>query len=284
MLEGHISQGQADEYAIGALEPEVDRFIVLHLAECEACSDIVGDSRRVALALALSVPHRKAPPRLRERVMRAAGIRRPGLFRRGYAVGRAVAGIAAVFVAIAAFTGMVSVRGQIRDLRDINAGLQSQVDDVAGQKVEIAAITRGLNDEKRASAELREAAAEDRDLLLALLSPTSDVAEVVSVDESNRSIGRLVWDDEQKRIWFIAVNLPPRPEGETYQVWVNSGGRYYSLGTFDSDDKGFARWEAAVPQGLQSYESAVVTIERAGGASERSGTSVFVTDLSKFRR
>ena len=52
------------------------------------------------------------------------------------------AGIAAVIVAIAAFTGMVSVRGQIRSLRHENLVLQDEINDALSQKVELAAVTR----------------------------------------------------------------------------------------------------------------------------------------------
>lgn len=44
----HITQEQADEFAIGSLEPALERAIALHLAECAACRDIVRDSERLA--------------------------------------------------------------------------------------------------------------------------------------------------------------------------------------------------------------------------------------------
>ena len=65
---------------------------------------------------------------------------------------------------------------------------------------------------------------------------------------------------------------------------MNSDGKYVNLGTFNPDVSGFARYETFVPQGLASYESAVVTIEHANGAQERAGPSVFVSDLSRLRR
>ncbi|MCC6381010.1 MAG: anti-sigma factor [Dehalococcoidia bacterium] len=194
------------------------------------------------------------------------------------------AGAAAVFVAIAAFTGMISVRGQINDLRKENVALQDQIRDALSQKIEIAALTQRLSEEERPSSELRSATRSDRDLLLAIMSPDSDTAEVFGVNDYASALGRLVWDEQQRRLWFIASRLPALPEGQTYQIWVSSGGRYASLGTFNSDASGFARYETLVPQGLKSYESAVVTIERAGGAPERSGQSAFVTDLSRLRR
>lgn len=280
---GHVSVEQADDYAIGALEPEFAALIDAHIADCRDCADLVAVSRRVAGALVLGVPRRSPPPRLKRRVLRSAGIIRPGPLRIAVRVAAAGAGAAAVFVAIAAFTGMVSVKGQLSDLRAQNGELESRINDALALKVDIAAVTRRLSEEERTSWELRQSARGDRDLLLAMLSPESDVAEVFAVDQTSSSIGRLVWDPEQKRVWFIAKDLPARPSGETYQIWVNAGGKYYSLGTFNSDTNGFARYETIVPQGLKSYETALVTVERSG-SSERNGPSVFVTDLSRLRR
>jgi hypothetical protein len=244
---------------------------------------VVQEAQRVAAAFALGTPHRPAPARLRKRTFRAAGVARPSPLEQVLKFGKAVAGVAAVLVAAGAFTGMVLVRDQVDDLRSQNGDLQTQIDSVQQQKVEIAALTVRLNEEERTSSELRGAAKGDRDLLLALLSTESDIADVVSVDEDAQAIGRLVWDEAQKRVWFVATHLPERPTGQTYQIWVNSSGRWVSLGTFNSDSTGYARYETLVPEGLKSYDSAVVTIERAGGSPERSGDSVFVADLSGLR-
>ncbi|MEO6398238.1 MAG: anti-sigma factor [Tepidiformaceae bacterium] len=280
----HITQEQADEYAIGSLDGDLVQMVALHLAGCQACRETVHDAERVAATFALASPAQRAPKRLRQRVMQSAGLERAGPLRRAVILAQAAAGLAAVFVAVAAFTGMLSVRGQVGDLRDKNDHLQTQIDDALSQKVEIAALTRGLDEAERGSEQLKRAAQEDRDLLLALMSPKSDVADVFTKDEAATSIGRLVWDEDQKRVWFVASDLAQRPKGETYQLWANSGGKFYSLGVFTPDASGFARYQTAVPQGLRSYESAVVTIERAGGSTERSGPSVFVADLSGLRR
>lgn len=279
----HITQEQADEYAIGALEPEIAALVALHAEDCRPCQDVVADSQRLAASLSLSAPRRVTPPHLKKRVMHTAGVRR---FKPLWTIMRftpAAAAAAAIIVAIASLTGMVSMRGQVRDLRNESARLDSQLHEALTQKIEIAALTQRLDDSERSATELELQAKGDRDLLVALLSPDSEVAELVSFGNSGTSIGRLVWDPQQKRVWFVASRLPPRAQGETYQIWVNSAGRYVSLGTFNPDNAGFARYSAFLPEGLTSYESAVVTIERAGGAPERSGPSVFVTDLSALQ-
>lgn len=280
----HITQEQADEFAVGAADADVQRLLMLHLAECDACAALVAESRRVATAFSLGVPVRAAPSRLRKKTFTAAGIARPGPVTLLARYTRAVAGVAAVFVAAGAFTGMILIRDQVDELRDQNAALQSQIDEALSQEVEIAALTHRLAEEERASTELRAAARNDHDLLVAILSPESDIAEVVPVDEKSPGVGRLVWDRVQERVWLVATKLEPLPAGQTYQLWVSSQGEWVSLGTFNADSAGFARYQTFVPQGMESYESALVTIERAGGATERTGPGVFVSDLSRFRR
>lgn len=279
----HISQEQADEFAIGSLEPPLERAIALHLAECPACRDIVRDSERLAATFALSTPVRRPPARLKNRVLSAAGIRRPGPLARAFTIGRAAAGLAAVFVAVSAFTGMVWMRGEVSDLRDDNVRLQDKIDQALSQEVEIAALTRKLDDQEKAAARLEEAATGDQDLIVALLSNNTKIANVISSDETASSIGRLIWDGDQKRVWFVASELPRRPTGETYQLWVQTGGKLYPVGTFQSDENGFARYQARLPEGIDSYESALVTIERGGGSPVREGPTIFfVADLSRL--
>ena len=214
----------------------------------------------------------------------AAGIRRPGPLRRVAGYARTAAGIAAVFVAVAAFTGMVWMRGEMSGLRDDDERLQRKIDEALSQEVEIAALTRKLDDQEKEAARLADAATGDQDLIVALLSNNTRIADVVPAAEDSTSIGRLVWDGDQKRVWFVASDLPQRPAGETYQLWVNSGGKYYSLGTFAADPDGFARHQTIVPEGITSYDTAVVTIERAGGSPIRQGPTVFlVYDLSRLK-
>lgn len=280
----HISQEQADEFAIGSLEPALERAVALHLAECAACRDIVRDSERLAATFALSSPQRRPPSHLKRRVLTAAGIRRPGPLARALGYGKAIAGVAAVFVAIAAFTGMVWMRGEMNGLRQSDEKLQLKIEAALSQEVEIAALTRKLDDQEKAAARLADASTGDQDLIVALLSNNTKIADVVSADEGANSIGRLIWDDDQKRVWFVASDLPQRPPGETYQIWVNSGGKYYSLGTFEADLDGFARHQTVVPEGISSYDTALVTIERAGGSPTRQGPTVFfVHDLSRLK-
>lgn len=284
-MTGHcLTQEQADEFALGVLEPDVEAEIAAHLRDCDTCLGMVESSRRLASALALTVPIVRTPARVRRRVLFTTGIFSPGRAGAAMRFAPAAAGLAAIIVAIAAFTGMLSVRGQVADLRNENSALKAQMENVRTQEVELLALTQRLSETERRADALQVAANGDRELLLAMMSPNNDVAAVISREPNSAAIGTLVWDEEQKKVWFVASRLRALSPNETYQLWVNSEGNFYSLGTFNADPSGFARYQAIVPQGLRTYEYAVVTIERAGGSERRSGDSVFVADLLGLRR
>lgn len=280
-MSGHLSQEQADEYAVGSLDPELERIVALHIAECSPCREAVEDAQRVAGLLAFSAPLHPAPGRLRARVVTRAGIRRP-LWIRVLSIGQAAAGIAAVFVAIAAFTGMVSMKSQVSELRQKNADLSTRIQDVSSQEVEIFALSRRLTDAEQKATQIEASAEKDRELLAAMLNPESDVAEVVALEGAGGSVGRLVWEADQERLWFYARKLPVLASNQTYQVWVEAGGQYTSLGTFLPDANGTARYERLVPGGIANYASVIVTVETLGGSPAREGTGIFyVADLPR---
>ena len=78
MTAEHISHEQADEFAIGAMAPDVRTYVAFHIDTCADCAELVRESEEAAAALLLAVPRRQPPPRLRESVLRSAGIRKAG--------------------------------------------------------------------------------------------------------------------------------------------------------------------------------------------------------------
>jgi len=282
-MAAHLTQELADEFSIGAMDEQASEAVAAHIAVCEACARLVADSDRVAAALLLGIPRTPPPANLRRRVFRRAGILKPKPLIWGARLATAGAGIAAVLIAVASFTGMVSLRSQVRDLQDENVRLNAELQKALSQRIETAALTLKLDQQARESAELQSAARLDRDLLIALLSPDSKAADVFPVDSDLYAIGRLIWDPEQRRVWFVASRLPQLSDGARYELWVQSEGTYISLGSFNSDETGLARFQALVPQGVDGYDLALVTQEP-GPSSELSGKTLFVADLSKLRR
>ncbi|MCA9823613.1 MAG: anti-sigma factor [Dehalococcoidia bacterium] len=273
----HIDPEQADEYAIGSLEPELEHAIRLHVANCRDCAEVVADAEMVVARLALSAPLRRAPLKMRDEVMVGAGLRKPRIVARLPAIAQAAAGIAAVFIAVAALAGMFAMRSQVRDLQGENLALRDRVDDIDSAEVQIFAIGQRLEEAEEIVAEQRSEMALDSELLGAMLSTNSQVANVVTM-QGKSSIGSLVWEADQSRIWFYAQRLRPLPQGQTYELWLHGNGNYVSLGTFNADDSGKATYRRFVAEGLDRYDGAVVTIETVG-AEQREGDSIFYAYL-----
>src|SRR5687767_6649493 len=59
----------ASAYALGSLDPGDRASFEAHLAECDECAAEVRSLRRVAAALARTVPQRVPPPELRRRIL-----------------------------------------------------------------------------------------------------------------------------------------------------------------------------------------------------------------------
>ncbi len=279
---GHISQEMADEFAIGSLEQEMERLVALHAAECVRCREVVFEAERVAASLGMGVPLAPAPPRLKKKVLVGTGLRRPGVLHYAAKLTPMAAGLAAIIVAAASFTGMVSLRGQVSDLKQENLVLRDDIRDVASQEVQIYAATQRLAEMDAKFNKLEISSAADRQLIAAMMSPESKFADVTPQVDAGNPIGRLIWEEDQERLWFVADKLPQLPTGQTYQIWVDINGDWQSLGTFNSDTAGTATYVRNVPGGLGRYASAVVTIETIGGSPGREGQAVFlVTNLPR---
>ncbi|MGK2964166.1 MAG: anti-sigma factor domain-containing protein [Tepidiformaceae bacterium] len=283
MTADHLSQEQADEYAIGALEEAADRAVSLHLLECDPCRDLVTSAQLVAASLALGSSIGAPPRSMRRRVFESTGISRPSLLSRATRFGAAAAVVAAIVVASAALTGMISLRAQVDDLKDANGLLDSRVREAISTKVEVAALTAKLDEAEQASAELLNDNRLDKEILLALMSDQTQVVGVISTSDSSSTLGRLIWDGETNTLWFVATGLERLGNGQVYQIWLNAGGSYVSVGTFNADDTGFARYTAPIAEGLNDYDGAVVTVEQASSTPIREGPPVFVMDLTKLR-
>lgn len=286
-IETHISQEEADEFALGACDGDTAREIALHIIECPACEERVNAAEDLTSHLALTAPRQRPDPRLRERLLVDAGIVRPALLSRLIRITGVTATVAALAVAALAFGGYLALRGDVDRLSQANARMADDLRALQSQEIEIAVLSEELETTSDTVEALQTQANQDKQLQLALLSPSSREAHVYAVETDAESIGRFVWDPDQGRIWFFATKLPPLAAGETYELFARvTDGSYVSLGTFNADPEGFARFEAEVPDGLDVYDSAVVTIERqwTPGERERSGATVFVLDLSTFEQ
>jgi hypothetical protein len=251
---GHISEEDADEYILGLLDAETAARIGQHSAACAICQARLDDAGGIAGQIALAAPIHRAPPQLKLRVLREAGIVRQPAWRRVLQHPGAVAAAVAVIIALGSLAGVLLLQSQVDDLKHDNSQLRAQ-----------------LNNSGNSS---------NQALLTALLSPGSVMAPIVSTKSGSPPAGRLVWNDEQQKCWLVFDKLPALPPGETYQLWADSEGTFWSLGAFTTHKTGVIQYTADVSHDIADYTSAVVTVEKAGGSDTMTGAPIYRADLT----
>jgi anti-sigma-K factor RskA len=229
-----------DAYVLGALpeeeREEFERYLLAHpdlQKEMEELSTVAG-------LLALSVPEQEPPPELRRKIMAtveaeavppAEGApsrarRRSWLAGLWEAVGiRDLALAAAAVLVVGLFSWGVLLQGEVRDLQGRVQSLQSQPKDQPQGPQMIALGGEGTEQGAR--------------------------AELVTL-EGDRAV-------------LVAENMPPAPEGKTYQIWVIKDDTPKPSGLFDPRGDSVA---AVVENPVEGADAVAVTIEPEGGSKE----------------
>lgn len=236
----------AAPYALGALDAEERARFEAHLATCAECRGEVQSLREVAALLAESAPAATTPATLRERVLKEARHVRPIGARRA-ARGPWLAAAACVVLAL----GMgYAYRRERAELKQTMASLAASRDTIARQDSLIATIF-------------------SPDVVTAALAATGQAPSA-----------RVYWNPPRHRVVMAVFNLPPAPQGRTYQLWaIPHGKNPVSLGVFNTATDGRLTAAMDVPIGL-TFEVTAVTEEPAGGSPQPTQTPFLVGKVS----
>jgi anti-sigma-K factor RskA len=223
-----------DSYVLGAMPEEerleFEQYLVAHpdlQAEVEELSTVAG-------LLAFSVREQEPPPELRRRIMEVVeaeashpdASRPPWLAGLWEAVGvRDLALAAAVALVVGLFSWGMLLQGEVRDLQGRVQSLQSQPQD---QSQGPQMISLGGAGTKQGA-----------------------TAELVTL-EGDRAV-------------LVAENMPPVPEGKTYQIWVIKGDTPKPSGLFEPKGNSIA---AVVENHVEGADAVAVTVEPEGGSKE----------------
>jgi hypothetical protein len=201
-----------DAYALGALDPDDAYRLEGHVASCADCSEELSKSRRTASLLVLSVPLRRAPDRLRRRVMISAQKNDAGNDRRRLldrfrpswrpaAVGLGVGGLAAIlFVSL----------------------LQFQLSDLRGDKNQLAQQLTA------ASTEIDQ----QRQIVAVLSASDSEKLPMQAAALRTEAESVYNWSRDSAAGFIVCNDFPYPPLGQVYQVWFTTSGSAESVATF----------------------------------------------------
>jgi len=248
-------QETAAAYALDVLEaPERAEFESLLARSNEAQQD-VAELREVVSLLAYAAPPMAPPASLRARVLRDAEQVRPVDSARR-APNASIARKSAVYLLLAAsIVGMLVVGSGYARERDARLGLASTADS------------------------LRQVIASRDVMINALLAPEVTTVKLSSTDRPPSA--RMYWNRTTGQVILAAFQLPPAPQGRTYQLWgIAKGGAPVSLGTFNTLPTGEGRHVAVAPSGL-TISIGAVTEEPAGGSPQPTTTPFLVGQVGQ---
>jgi len=239
-----------EAYVLGALPKEDRREFEEYFAAHPGRQAEIEELSAVAGLLALSPQEQEPSPELRRRIMgavRAEAVEaeavHPRAGRRSWLAGlREAVGIrdlalaAAAMLVIGLFSWSMLLQGEVRDLQGRVQGLQGQVQDQS-QAPQMIALG-GAGTEQGAQAQL------------------------VTL-EGDRAV-------------LVAENMPPVPEGKTYQIWVIKGDTPQPSGVFEPKGDSIA---AVVEKPVEGADAVAVTLEPDGGSPKPTTEPMLVGEV-----
>ncbi len=233
-------------YGLGAMAPDEQRQVEIHLQECEKCQGIVASYKNVTEDL-LYAPDPEVPPRsLRARLLQQIDQTSeiPGWRRTVRRVPATSFGMALGLIILLS----VNIGFLLQAQRLLDQGQDTLAQQQAGQTaVAIASY------------------------------PSSRVAVI----EEDGVRGTFVYDPDLPVGVMYVWGLQPPSEDQAYQAWlVDPQGQRLSGGllTF-SEDPGFGWLMIEAPRPIAEFSSLGVTLEPAGGSSGPTGPRVLGADL-----
>jgi len=255
-------------YALGALDVADAARFELHVAE--GCVDCGRTLAAYAEGLARVADDLRAapPPDVRRALLARA---RPAA-RRGRVV-RVVGWAASVAMAAglaAVVTGdLVGARYRVRldEMAREADGLRAQI---AVQLRTVADLRRQIDEQERTLTLVRAESAEQERTIGLLGDPATRIVTLVGLKPSPDAQGRMIWNAGSGGL-FVAADLPPVPEGKTYELWAIAGGKPLRAGIFGVGADGRGKVRVAPIEGVTAVDVFAVTLEPAGGVPAPTG-------------
>lgn len=131
-----------------------------------------------------------------------------------------------------------------------------------------------VGDRDRRIASLAAAAARDRTRISFLKSRTAQEFQMVGDFSKSELAARVFWDPGRKALLLIVQEVPPPPEGKTYQLWFIDGERKISGGLFSSNLLQEGSWQVSVP--TRQFDATALTLEPETGVLQPTGPIVLL--------
>ncbi len=158
----------------------------------------------------------------------------------------------------------------IRDIDDLKASLEAQM-------VSVAQSEEALRDMLQQQRDLTHRMATEPGLTIKTLSAN---IPTVPISGDENPVGMILVSTKDTTATISAMNLPQLPTNQVYQVWlIKRGGLEITTATFTVDPTGYGQTDVNITSPLDDFSAILITIEKAGGSSSRTGESILGTDL-----
>jgi anti-sigma-K factor RskA len=241
-------------YAVAAIDGDDLVRLEAHLAKgCAQCEAALAESDATLAQLAVVGPRAIPPAHVRQALLARLAATTP----RRRPTPRQwipwVAGVAAAMLVASLLTaGFVAGRYEAR--------LGEMARQTTAARERLAAQDAVLRQQLRVHASMIEM----------LRDPATRVVTMRGTGSHREAIGRVVWNDRSGGHVFVA-NLPPPPQGKTYEMWMITGATARPAGLFSTDAAG--KGSHVVPA-TSNVEAFAVTLEPAGGMPAPTGPTV----------
>jgi anti-sigma-K factor RskA len=256
MSSTHDEQALAAAYVLSALDPDERREFEVHAASCPGCLEEVRSLRRVATALAHSVPQLTPSPDVRDRVLSTiAGAARPAERQPPpVSTSRHWLPLAAAIVLTA---GMAAYSWSLQQ--------------------RVSTLEARLNDAERRAAsaerdtlEARHVADDATSAMAVLAAPDLTRIDLAGQPPAPRATARALWSRNRGMV-FTTADLPPAPAGRVYQVWIVTALSPVSAGLLTLDPSGRTTTVFRTPPDIAAPVAVAVTLEPGGGVPAPTG-------------
>lgn len=232
-------------YSLGLAEDPERGEIRAHLDRgCEVCMTQAKRARELSAMLAFTAVPLAPSPKLRRRILAAAGVQSHGF------------GWAPALAAVAALSLCAAVYFSGRE-REFSEEARSLLAQARSQNIELTRFNEAF----------------------AILYGAGTT--VTSFGEKQPKPQGRVFVDPAQGVLLIASNLPMAPQGKAYEMWVipKSGKAPMAAGMFQAHTDGTAMHVELRAVDMSSTRAVAVTLEEAAGASAPTSTPVILAAL-----
>jgi anti-sigma-K factor RskA len=267
----------AELYPLGGLTREERARLCEHVADgCAECEAALRANARIADELLLSAAPVQPSPGVRAALLSRVRSESSGVSAPSHSAAPRSRRLAPFAAAAAIFlvVGLAALSGVLGSRLAREVAARSEVEDALSYEQDISlALRREVESERNERIALENRLSSMSRVVAAIGAPLVRTLALAGQGDFRNAMAKAYLDPESGQLIVYAHNLPPVPDGRTYQLWVIVDKRPISAGLLRADAQGEAKYDAGrLPMG--GSVSVAVTLEPAGGAPQPTGPLV----------